>query len=90
LRVRAAFVRAAASIQVDRRARRAKSDRIDLEQLVRALLTFLRGEPRVCSMQPDFLDKLAGLRTGDRQSIPSDLIGFMESIRNLHRFAAHP
>jgi transposase len=39
-----------ASIQVSRRARRAKTDRIDLEQLMRALLAFLRGEPRVCSM----------------------------------------
>ena len=35
-----------ASIQVSRRARRAKTDRIDLEQLMRALLAFLRGEPR--------------------------------------------
>jgi transposase len=39
-----------ASIQVSRRARRAKTDRIDLEQLIRALLAFLRGEPRVCSV----------------------------------------
>ncbi len=39
-----------ASIQVNRRARRAKTDRIDLEQLMGALLAFLRGERRVCSM----------------------------------------
>jgi transposase len=39
-----------ASIQVNRRARRAKTDRIDLEQLIRALLAYLRGEPRVCSV----------------------------------------
>jgi len=39
-----------ASIQVNRRARRAKTDRIDLEQLMRALLAHLRGEPRVCSV----------------------------------------
>lgn len=38
------------SIQVNRRARRAKTDRIDLEHLMRTLLAFLRGEPRVCSM----------------------------------------
>jgi transposase len=38
------------SIQVNRRARRAKTDGIDLEQLMRALLAYLRGEPRVCSM----------------------------------------
>jgi transposase len=109
-----------ASIQVSRRARRAKTDRIDLEQLLRALLAFLRGEPRVCSMvhvpsvededrkhrnrerermlkertahtnrikgllhaqgirdvmplKPDFLDKLAGLRTGDGRELPQRL-----------------
>jgi transposase len=39
-----------ASIQVNRRARRPKTDRIDLEQLMRTLLAYLRGEPRVCSM----------------------------------------
>lgn len=40
----------AASIQVERRARRAKTDRLDLEQLMRALLAYWRGEPRVCSV----------------------------------------
>ena len=40
----------ASSIEVSRRARRAKSDRIDLAQLMRTLLAYLRGEPRVCSM----------------------------------------
>ena len=39
-----------ASIEVNRRARRAKTDRIDLEQLMRALLAYRRGEPRVCSV----------------------------------------
>jgi transposase len=39
-----------ASIQVNRRARRAKTDRIDLEHLMRTLLAYLRGEPRVCSV----------------------------------------
>ena len=39
-----------ASIQVNRRARRPKTDRIDLEQLMSTLLRYLRGEPRVCSM----------------------------------------
>ena len=38
------------SIEVSRRARRAKTDRIDLEKLMQALLRYLRGEPRVCSM----------------------------------------
>jgi len=39
-----------ASIPVDRRSRRAKTDRIDLEMLLRTFLAWLRGEPRVCSM----------------------------------------
>jgi transposase len=39
-----------ASIATSRRARRAKTDKIDGEALVRALLAYKRGEPRVCSM----------------------------------------
>jgi transposase len=38
------------SIAVPRKARRAKTDRIDGETLVRALMAFKRGEPRVCAM----------------------------------------
>src|SRR5918912_2614504 len=41
---------APASIAVPRRKRRAKSDRIDGETLLRTLLAYKRGEPRVCSM----------------------------------------
>jgi transposase len=40
----------AASIAMSRRRRRAKTDRIDGETLLRALLAHKRGEPRVCSM----------------------------------------
>lgn len=40
----------AASIAAPRRRRRAKTDKIDGEALVRALLAYKRGEPRVCSM----------------------------------------
>jgi transposase len=39
-----------ASIAVPRRRRRAKTDRIDGETLLRALLAYKRGEPRVCAM----------------------------------------
>jgi transposase len=39
-----------ASIAVNRRARRAKTDRIDLEQMMRAFLAYLRGEPQTCSV----------------------------------------
>lgn len=40
----------AASVAAPRRGRRAKTDRFDSETLLRALLAFKRGEPRVCSM----------------------------------------
>ena len=39
-----------ANIPVERRGRRAKTDRIDLDMLLRTLLAWLRGEPRVCAM----------------------------------------
>ena len=39
-----------ASIAVPRRRRRAKTDKIDGEALLRTLLAYKRGEPRVCSM----------------------------------------
>jgi transposase len=38
------------SIEVPRRARRAKTDRIDLERMMRTFLAHLRGEPRACSV----------------------------------------
>lgn len=40
----------AASITVSRRRRRAKTDKIDGEAMLRTLLAYKRGEPRVCSM----------------------------------------
>jgi transposase len=39
-----------ASLLVNRRARRAKTDRIDAQALVRALMAHLRGEPKVVSV----------------------------------------
>ncbi|MCP3460554.1 IS110 family transposase [Bradyrhizobium sp. CCGUVB23] len=39
-----------ASIATSRRRRRAKTDRLDGETLLRALLAYKRGEPRVCAM----------------------------------------
>ena len=38
------------SIEVSRRARRAKTDRIDLDKIMRAFLAHLRGEPRALSV----------------------------------------
>ncbi len=40
------------SVLVDRRARRAKTDGLDVEMLMRTLLAWLRGEGGVCSMVP--------------------------------------
>jgi transposase len=37
------------SLLVDRRARRVKTDRLDAEALLRALMAWHRGEPRVCA-----------------------------------------
>jgi hypothetical protein len=39
-----------ASVQVDRRARRAKTDHIDAARLLRSLMAYLRGEPKVWSV----------------------------------------
>lgn len=42
----------AASIAVERRGRRAKTDRIDIDMLLSTLLGWLRSEPRRCTMAP--------------------------------------
>jgi transposase len=48
----------AASLLVSRKARRAKTDRLDAEKLVRVLMAFWRGEPKVCSVvQPPSIDE---------------------------------
>ena len=39
-----------ASVQVDRRARRLKTDNVDVTKLLRSLMAYLRGEPRVWSV----------------------------------------
>ena len=39
-----------ARLQVDRRARRAKTDHVDAERLLRSLIAYLRGEPKVWSV----------------------------------------
>jgi transposase len=60
----------AASIEVNRRARRAKTDNIDLDKLMRTFGAFLRGEPRVCSMlhvpSPEEEDRKRRMRERDR------------------------
>jgi transposase len=65
------------SLPVHRRARRTKTDVIDVEMLLRTLLAWLRGEPRVCSI-PREEDEEARRAHRERE----DLIGERRSILN--------
>src|ERR1700676_2309843 len=70
------------SVPVDRRLRRAKSDGIDAELLLRTLLAWLRGEPRVCSMAPipDEADEDARRCVRERTELLSDRVGLTNRI----------
>jgi len=70
------------SVPVDRRARRAKSDGIDAELLLRTLLAWLRGEPRVCSMVPipAEADEDARRRIREREELLAERVGFVNRI----------
>ena len=70
------------SVPVDRRMRRAKSDGIDSELLLRTLLAWLRGEPRVCSMVPvpDEADEDARRCIRERTELISERIGLTNRI----------
>ena len=65
------------SVPVDRRMRRAKSDGIDADLLLRTLLAWLRGEPRVCSMVPipDEADEDARRCVRERTELVSERVG---------------
>jgi transposase len=68
------------SLPVDRRARRAKTDVIDVEMLLRTLMEWRRDEPRVCSMVPipDAADEEARRAHCERE----DLVRERRSILN--------
>jgi transposase len=70
------------SVPVDRRARRAKSDGIDADLLLRTLLAWLRGEPRVCSMVPipAETDEDARRRVRERAELVAERIGLVNRI----------
>src|SRR4051795_1384441 len=70
------------SVPVDRRSRRAKSDGIDAELLLRTLLAWLRGEPRVCSMGPipDQTDEDAGRAVRERGELVSERVALVNRI----------
>jgi transposase len=75
----------AASILVSRRRRRAKTDKIDGETLVRTLLAYKRGEPRVCSMvqapTPEEEDRRRLCR--ERKTLTAERIGHVNRIKGL-------
>jgi transposase len=74
-----------ASIAVSRRKRRAKSDKIDGEALVRTLLAYKRGEPRVCAMvrapTPDEEDRRRLCR--ERRTLTAERVEHVNRIKGL-------
>ena len=79
------YVVDAASIATSRRRRRAKTDKIDGEALLRALLAFKRGEPRVCAMvvapSPEEEDRRRLCR--ERQTLIAERIIHVNRIKGL-------
>jgi len=74
-----------ASIATSRRRRRAKTDRLDGETLVRALLAYKRGEPRVCAMVrapgPDEEDRRRVTR--ERKALIGERVQHVNRIKGL-------
>ncbi len=74
-----------ASIATSRRKRRAKTDRLDGETLLRALLAYKRGEPRVCAMvavpSPEEEDRRRLCR--ERQTLIAERIEHVNRIMGL-------
>ena len=75
----------AASIEVNRRARRAKTDRIDLDKLMRTFLAYLRGEPRACSVVrvPTVEDEDRKRRTRERDRLLQERTAHTNRIKGL-------
>jgi transposase len=75
----------AASIAVPRRHRRAKTDAIDGEALLRTLMAFQRGEPRVCSMvvPPSPQEEDRRRLSRERRTLIQERIGHINRIKGL-------
>src|SRR5919202_1460631 len=75
----------AASVLTSRRRRRAKTDRIDGETLLRTLLAHKRGEPRVCSMvrapSPEDEDRRRVCR--ERKTLVAERVRHVNRIKGL-------
>lgn len=74
-----------ASIATSRRRRRAKTDRIDGEALVRTLLAFKRGEPRVCAMvrAPSPVEEDARRIMRERKTLTGERVAHVNRIKGL-------
>jgi transposase len=74
-----------ASIPVERKGRRAKTDRIDLDMLLRTYLAWLRGEPRVCSMVriPTAAEEDLRRPERERERLVSERVALENRIGNL-------
>jgi transposase len=75
----------AASLMVSRKARRAKTDRLDAEKLVRALMAFWRGEPKVCSILsiPSIAEEDAKRLHRERQFLMKERVQHIGRIKGL-------
>jgi transposase len=74
-----------ASIAVPRRARRVKTDRIDGEMLLRTLLAYMRGDPRVCAMvrAPTPEDEDRRRISRERKALTNERIRHVNRIKGL-------
>jgi transposase len=79
------YVIHAASIAVSREHRRAKSDRLDTELLMRALLGWLRGERRHCRMVaiPSIEEENARRPSREREALIDDRTRLLNRIKSL-------
>ena len=75
----------AASIAVSRRHRRAKTDRLDGEALIRTLMAYKRGEPRVCSMVrvPTVEDEDRRRICRERKALVAERVSHVNRIKGL-------
>jgi transposase len=75
----------AASMPVSRRARCAKTDRLDAEKMVRTLLALERGEPKVCSIVrvPSVAEEDAKRLHRERQFLMKERIQHIGRIKGL-------
>jgi transposase len=75
----------AASIATSRRRRRTKTDRIDGEALVRTLLAYKRGEPRVCAMvrAPTHEDEDSRRLCRERKTLTTERVQHVNRIKGL-------